>query len=282
MTCSSITRLLLFLLPQQIFVRGVTHLGLYSEYSSALHENPVKIKFATDQSDVGTLGVQASRSNWYPHHGMASGSGYGPDIPAQDEVFPPPAMPFMKGKFGLPHLLWSILIQTVLLTLFAYWYIGNKDWPVVDKTLALEVETFYVQWQSGLCDCIDEPDICITAWCCPCVRWADTMSMLGLVGFWGGVYIYFILFILSSQIGAFLGSGVSFLAWVCVAVYLGTYRQRLRAAMGMQVGGESFANDVCVYCFCAPCAIAQEARHVEEAATAGHPALQPPTAEFVV
>ncbi|CAK0871970.1 unnamed protein product [Prorocentrum cordatum] len=122
------------------------------------------------------------------------------------------------------------------------------------------------QWKDGLCDCFDEPEICFWACCCPAIRWADTVDLGGLVPFWVALAIY-----LGLSVGsAFLGEA---LLWAALAVACAGFRQEMRRKFGMSQSGRTYAEDCLLYCCCSCCAIAQEARHIEEACRVGHPVV---------
>lgn len=105
--------------------------------------------------------------------------------------------------------------------------------------------------------CGRDQRICVCAWCCLGIRWAETLSRekvkLG-IGFWS-------LFLFCTVCEAFAFLGISTVVFVLAAVY---FRQKLRAAFGLEHGtGATLASDCFAWCCCAPCAAAQEAREVE-------------------
>jgi len=121
--------------------------------------------------------------------------------------------------------------------------------------------------------CLAEPKLCVLAFCCPCLAWADTMDQnkdKGLLHYWPAFLFFFGLLVLAPYT-----MGISSLFIVGLGVY---YRQKLRQANSSLVhSGEgtdekhasgkkvTLALDILFWCFCQPCAIIQEAR--EESVT---------------
>jgi Cys-rich protein (TIGR01571 family) len=76
-----------------------------------------------------------------------------------------------------------------------------------------------------------------------------------------------------TQLWAITGhiQSISFIMAVLLGMF---YRQKLRTVFRMQTGGMTLVTDFLLYCFCSCCTIAQEARHVKAARTAGHDAFK--------
>jgi len=101
--------------------------------------------------------------------------------------------------------------------------------------------------------------LCICSWCCTGIQWADNVSKpkIGLFSFWVALAVSALN---SYELNA-LTHGICYLFWVVVAVYA---RQRLREKYGLQHGSLiTMGQDICVWCCCRCCAVAQEARQVE-------------------
>jgi Cys-rich protein (TIGR01571 family) len=155
----------------------------------------------------------------------------------------------------------GIIMLTVAAAFYRYYY---KQWPTVDeKSKGMVLE----EWTSGPFDCTTDLTTCFWACCCTPVRWADTVSMAGLLQFWWAFAIFTLLLLFPLPIPV-----IHLLPFI-VATF---YRQKLRELFKMQGYGE--AQTVCGDCVlmtcCLPCAVAQEARHIDAAAKAGHEALQ--------
>lgn len=98
--------------------------------------------------------------------------------------------------------------------------------------------------------------ICLMAFCCPAIRWADTMSMAPLLPFWAALGLMLLLACLQPATG-----GLISILTVLVAVY---FRQRLRRIYNHgPFTPKNMALDCLTWTFCCCCAIVQEAREVE-------------------
>mmetsp|Transcript_3574 Transcript_3574/g.6342 ORF Transcript_3574/g.6342 Transcript_3574/m.6342 type:complete len:400 (-) Transcript_3574:100-1299(-) len=131
----------------------------------------------------------------------------------------------------------------------------QKAYPKLPESAIKEEE-----WQFGLFQwkgCARDWRICLFAFCCPGARWADTVSRLQppVMGFLPALFIFSLL------------EGASWLTYSASAVILFLVvvlsRLRIREAYGISSGEFGIFNDCFVYCCCAPCAIAQEARQIE-------------------
>mmetsp|Transcript_11306 Transcript_11306/g.30092 ORF Transcript_11306/g.30092 Transcript_11306/m.30092 type:complete len:400 (+) Transcript_11306:94-1293(+) len=109
--------------------------------------------------------------------------------------------------------------------------------------------------------------ICFLAFCCPAIRWADTMTKARLLPFWMALGLMIVLSLLGP-----ITYGVIFLLIVLVGVY---FRQRLRKLYNHGPFKASvMAWDCLTWCFCVPCAVVQEAREVEKVQREPSPPLQ--------
>mmetsp|Transcript_43962 Transcript_43962/g.71257 ORF Transcript_43962/g.71257 Transcript_43962/m.71257 type:complete len:257 (+) Transcript_43962:112-882(+) len=157
----------------------------------------------------------------------------------------------------------AVLLMAVVTFGTAVLYRWRKQWPPADP----DMQGFNLRvWSSGPFDCFQ--DIPISCWSCfcPAIRWADSMAMIGQVGFWLGLTVFVVFNLLSS------GGTYGICAWVTACAVFAFFRQRFRRGFDMEGQGSVFAfcGDCCFYIFCTPCAVAQEARHVELAAKADH------------
>merc|ERR1711879_1076166 len=90
--------------------------------------------------------------------------------------------------------------------------------------------------------------------------------MGGIMNFWAAFWLSMACIVLTE-----LTEG---LFWWLVLVGLVYFRHRLRKKFKMDtVGGLTHAADFFRFCFCLPCSVAQDARHVEDACKADHPAV---------
>merc|ERR1719198_296055 len=86
-------------------------------------------------------------------------------------------------------------------------------------------------WKYGVCDCMQaEPEVWLMACCCPAIRWAETLSMACLVGFW----IAFAIFLACDVVGSVAGE---VLLWILLAVICAGFRQEMRRKFNMKQQG---------------------------------------------
>jgi len=116
----------------------------------------------------------------------------------------------------------------------------------------------------GVCDGIVrypcDPDwrICVCSCCCGPIRWADTVSSrkLNFMFFWPALLLFLILEVMTG-FSLIFGS-------LPLLILVVAGRQAIRNAYGLPSRSiETYCQDACVWVFCAPCAIMQEALQVE-------------------
>eukprot|EP00441_Pelagodinium_beii_P020651 CAMPEP_0197655218 /NCGR_PEP_ID=MMETSP1338-20131121/39323_1 /TAXON_ID=43686 ORGANISM="Pelagodinium beii, Strain RCC1491" /NCGR_SAMPLE_ID=MMETSP1338 /ASSEMBLY_ACC=CAM_ASM_000754 /LENGTH=250 /DNA_ID=CAMNT_0043230823 /DNA_START=88 /DNA_END=840 /DNA_ORIENTATION=- len=157
----------------------------------------------------------------------------------------------------------AALISAALTFAFAALYRCMKKPPAVDELQSADLQ----KWSSSPMDCCEDVEVCCWSTLCPAVRWADSMDMVGQISFWLGVLSFVALSLLSGLLGG---------GWLLLAFALAMFRQHFRRVFDIDGQGEfsTFCFDCCLYIWCAPCAIAQEARHVEFAAKVNHKAVR--------
>lgn len=155
------------------------------------------------------------------------------------------------------------LVTVVVGFVAAVIYRCTKRWPAPE----MATETDLQVWSSGHFDCLAEPMLCCMACCCPCIRWADTMDMANVIGFWPAAAVFLFLIASNFWLPAFVIINIALLIYG---------RQMLRKGFAMkeQTTARSLCGDCLYVSFCTPCAITQEARHVEKAAKVKHPLLE--------
>lgn len=162
----------------------------------------------------------------------------------------------------------TTLIYFGLVYLLAKYYLGKRE---AAYSVPIEgdagVDTFK-DFRAGICQWYQRPDICLWAWCCPAIRWGDNMWTMGAFrSFWFAMVLFF-------GVHAMVGNTLDGMGILVLAILGAGYRQELRQRFQMtRQGGSTYAEDFCLYCWCMCCAVAQEARHVEEAVRSGHPAV---------
>jgi len=160
----------------------------------------------------------------------------------------------------------SGLVYSLLIGIVATFYYHEKVFPPVQTVQPFEHYVPDGDWRFGLLSCCDEPAMsCLACFCAP-IRWADTMFMAGFMQFHVAVLVFVGLVFVNSCL-----AGVGSIVLFGMLVY---YRQKLRGQFLMPRGScGSIFCDCCTYCWCMCCAIVQEARQVEEAYQAKHPAV---------
>lgn len=147
------------------------------------------------------------------------------------------------------------IVLALLVVMFAYLYRAHGKSRYLRDTLPYEGDWFTF----GLCDCTglgQDWSICLMAFFCPFIRWADTMTKARLLPFWTGLGLMIVMLLLWP-----ITYGAISLLITMVGVY---FRQRLRKLYGhgpFQVMGMFL--DCLAWTCCLPCSIAQEAREVE-------------------
>jgi len=166
--------------------------------------------------------------------------------------------------FGLS--LASFIIWCTLVAAIACFYRSQKAFP---RAVSSRPEQDFNDWTSGPFDVFSEPSVCCWSVCCPCIRWADNMDMLGILGFWVALMLFCGLVLLNTVPAGGL------LLWLIASLLWMSFRQQLRLKFDMEQNTlKTFVGDCALYCCCWPCAIAQEARHIEEACRADHKAVR--------
>lgn len=160
--------------------------------------------------------------------------------------------------------LWSIAV------FFTGWlYMRQKAWPPVDPTGVEVAGADLKRFSSSPFGCMEDFSICFWAFVCPCIRWADNVSTLNLMGFWSALAMMGMMEVAYSLTGYVTLMALSALVWT-------HFRQRMRQMFDMEGQNECsyYAFDCLLYFACMPCAIAQEARHLELAARSNHEAVK--------
>lgn len=164
----------------------------------------------------------------------------------------------------------SAFLSVLVVLCCAFVYMKNKVDPQQPPLDGLDHEAYLLDkkdWRFGLCDCFQTPPLCLLSFCCPTIRWSDTMRMAGIMSFYTAVTVMTVLGSLSPLTG-----GLTYLIMLCFAVH---HRQNIRRTFGIPAGNAStYCQDCCIYTCCTCCAIVQEARQVEEAYAVNHPVVR--------
>lgn len=171
---------------------------------------------------------------------------------------------------GFWWFLFSMLVWIILIAVIAHFYRQSRNYPELDASLAnVDSQRALTNWTAGFCSCYEDCLACWCACCCPCIRWAETLSLVeGLLVFWVGFVVYLSLSFMN------LLTSITLL-WLALVIICTAYRQQLRIKFDFErQGGCSILTDCLLYTCCTCCAIVQEARHVEAAMKYGHPCLK--------
>lgn len=160
----------------------------------------------------------------------------------------------------------SILAWCILVVSSASCYRSSKNFP---QAVSSRPEQDFNDWTSGPFECSRDSTICFWACLCPCIRWADNMDMLSILGYWVIILIFCGLVLLNTVPG---GAVILFTG---VLLWMAYFRQQLRKKFDMEHSTfNAVTSDLVLYCYCWTCAIAQEARHIEEACRSAHTAVR--------
>jgi len=228
-----------------------------SSYEMAFH---IIISFLLSPMIAALPTQAASHLSFRPHHSPTFHEalqpwpphGLNPQKPSLLSDVPkelPKKTPF--ETYSLTHLGigFAVYLVLVLVLGFAYQrFYSNK--PLQDMRF-LPKDGF----SDAIHSCGSHWPICCWACCCPCLRWSDTVNKVGLMSFWIGVVLWAILF--------FANGLVAGLAWPVIALLGAFYRYRLRTHYGFPISCMTIVQDLVAWWCCMPCAIAQEARHVD-------------------
>lgn len=180
---------------------------------------------------------------------------------------PPPNHSIVISRSQYWIMVASYVALWGLAVFFTGWlYIRQKAWPPVDPEAAgADLRRF----SSSPFGCLEDCSICLWAFVCPCIRWADNVSMLDLMGYWPALGLMGMMMVAYSLTGYVILMALSAMVWT-------HFRQRTRQMFDMEGQNECsyYAFDCLLYFACMPCAIAQEARHLELAARADNQAVK--------
>jgi len=171
--------------------------------------------------------------------------------------------PSSAGSLGKEQIVEKVIgaavyVGLVCLTGFIYNLLHMSELPQPKKARNEDRTGFTYGLFEGL-NCADvDWKICFCACFCGSVRWADTVSdfKVHFLDFWPALLIFALL-----QVAGSFTFGLSGLMLLLLTVQT---RQRIRHAYELPYGTcDTTANDCCVWAFCAPCAIMQEAMQIE-------------------
>eukprot|EP00930_Biecheleria_cincta_P024429 TRINITY_DN1748_c0_g1_i3.p1 TRINITY_DN1748_c0_g1~~TRINITY_DN1748_c0_g1_i3.p1 ORF type:complete len:280 (-),score=61.19 TRINITY_DN1748_c0_g1_i3:48-887(-) len=172
------------------------------------------------------------------------------------------AVPQMTAKQIAVNIVLSLCLAGIAALVFRkYQKIPAADESVIAKNPDLK------HWSSGPFDCFADMPICLWSCCCPAVRWAGNMEMVGLLTFWAAFGLF-----MGFEVLGMAGISIGGLAIILMLTY---FRNKIRVKFGMEGANEcgTVCGDCVFVCCCSCCAISQEARHLKLAAEANHEAV---------
>jgi len=158
-------------------------------------------------------------------------------------------------------------LSWLIVALLAYLCLYRGCAPVPEKNVEVQADIqtkLEKMFNSGHFSCFEDSNICMCSFFCPALRWSDTASLAGFLGFWAA----FAAFNAATLVNCFI-NGAMF--GVITAFLLLYFRQQLREQLHVPswtVG--SCCVDFFYVCCCPCCAIAQEARIVKEGIENGY------------
>mmetsp|Transcript_64314 Transcript_64314/g.114280 ORF Transcript_64314/g.114280 Transcript_64314/m.114280 type:complete len:271 (+) Transcript_64314:85-897(+) len=164
--------------------------------------------------------------------------------------------PFLDGyRRHLKTAMQSFLVYFIFIFCCAFIYHKTRSAEKLEKDAPATIDGFdYGLFRTDDC-CSKDALLCFCSWCCTGIRWADTVNQAALLPYWSGLFVFTVLVGLNE-----VSMGVSGCLFLGVAVKL---RQELRKKFNIENGSsQSLVMDCLVWCCCAPCAAAQEARQV--------------------
>lgn len=169
------------------------------------------------------------------------------------------AVPKLTVKQVVANVVVSLTVAGIAALLFKKY----EKWPAVDQSVVSKNPNLK-QWSSGPFECFADMPICLWSCCCPAVRWAGNMEMVGLLSFWAAFGLF-----LGFEVLGTMGIGLGGLAIILMITY---FRGKIRYAFQMEGAHEfgTVCGDCVFVCCCSCCAISQEARHLKLAAEANH------------
>mmetsp|Transcript_98877 Transcript_98877/g.313882 ORF Transcript_98877/g.313882 Transcript_98877/m.313882 type:complete len:358 (+) Transcript_98877:72-1145(+) len=127
-----------------------------------------------------------------------------------------------------------------------------------------------------LLSCTENMPVCCWSFCVPTVRQGDTLEVARVTGFWVPLLASMAVNIISAFVqdsarsifgqASQVPAVIPLLASLLMAAIFGFWRGKLREQLGgpKMEYSQQFAVDTVTHCFCHPCAVAQEARQLDD------------------
>eukprot|EP00927_Polykrikos_kofoidii_P079219 TRINITY_DN75_c0_g1_i1.p1 TRINITY_DN75_c0_g1~~TRINITY_DN75_c0_g1_i1.p1 ORF type:complete len:270 (+),score=32.90 TRINITY_DN75_c0_g1_i1:73-882(+) len=212
---------------------------------------------ATTQDEAGFSGANGSELFWR----FLSTKGLAEAIVFSQKLVAPPNH---NGEQTSTTKIFGLLLSVACYGVIGLIYYYMKPFPPEKRPGTYTVVPG--QWHFPLFACLEEPRLCLASCCLLPYRWADTIRMAGFLPFSQALVLCLGSLLLCSYLPLLS------IVFVLLLVY---YRQQLRAKFTIKSSScGTVTEDCCTAVFCTCCLVAQEARQVEYAYQAGHPAVQ--------
>lgn len=186
--------------------------------------------------------------------------------PQSDDDADQPSNPGTSSMAKLFGMLLFIIMYFLIFLIVGLLYVSFKPVDIVSVSADAKPDSLNGDFKYRLFQCCDLPCLSIFTCCCPCMRWSDSMRMLGELTFVVALLVWLGM--------CTLGVLINFIAyWVGMAILGTLYRHKIRKAFKMQTSSETVTCDLLTYCCCSCVAIVQEARQIEEAKVLKHDAV---------
>lgn len=119
-----------------------------------------------------------------------------------------------------------------------------------------------VLFKEGHFSCFQDSEVCLCACICTAIRWADTMNNAGQLAFWGGFILFAFAQFFSCLAFGYLYSPFGIFTLIAMLYFRHKLREKFRLEPWTF---KTCFFDFCFICWCPCCAVAQEARVVNEA-----------------
>eukprot|EP00929_Paragymnodinium_shiwhaense_P114146 TRINITY_DN82480_c0_g1_i1.p1 TRINITY_DN82480_c0_g1~~TRINITY_DN82480_c0_g1_i1.p1 ORF type:complete len:398 (-),score=66.53 TRINITY_DN82480_c0_g1_i1:167-1360(-) len=169
-----------------------------------------------------------------------------------------------EPKMSITDVLMQSFSYILLVCAVAYFYHQRKK-DIPPQSLPYDGDEF----THSICNLMDSHEgghICLCAWCCPAIRWAETASnvKVNLLSFWQALLIFLLLSVYAAGMhsAGYIELGSVF--WIMLVIVAVWQRQKLRGVFGHGQGRlKTVALDTLTWICCPCCAIIQEAKEVE-------------------
>jgi len=245
------------IVSRKIMPHRIPHIGKISQEVGPIHTTAAKAADKKQQSTRLTPGLQTLNKQILPEKApgligkVHEGSKMG--IPMQHVVAVQEVWLVPTG--GQKFLFFGSFVYIIfgLAVAYCYYQARLRDEKVFVPRPEPGVFPRTTGFSFDLFSCLSDPKICVMGFCCPCLRWADTLDKQDIMAFGPAFFIMFVLSLISVHTQGIMGVGV-----VLVGV-MARHNLRKKYDMDRCTFG-TVLSDCAVWLCCQPCAIIQEAR----------------------